>query len=132
MLLLLSIGVCLIVRRRRKKVSNNKNDGDSSTDEEHSQDEEKGLFGIRSRKKAPRIPNSRKKKHKQEVFVSGEGTAALEKTVEVTERKVVDKKGFDHNDIELVMSQARCSRVKAITALMENAGDLVDSILSAI
>ena len=135
MLLLFSIGLCLIVKRKRKKVSNSKNDGDSSTDdgnlEEHSHDEEIGLFGIRSRKKAKRIPNSQKKKRKQDVFTSSEVKESLEKTVQATQRKVVDKKGFDHNDIELVMSQARCSRVKAITALMENDGDLVDSILSA-
>ncbi len=135
--LMLTIGSCYFVRRRRRKVSNNKNDGDSSTDdgnlEEDSQDEEKGFFAMKSRRKARRIPNSLRKKHKRGILTSDRGKVPHEKTAEAsTERKVVGKKsGFDHNDIELVMSQARCSRVKAITALMENDGDLVDSVLSA-
>ena len=134
--LLLSMGSCYIARRRGRKVSNNKIDGDSSTDdgnlEEHSHDEEKGFFAIRSQRKAPRIPNSLRKKRKRGIIRSDERKVPHEKTDEATERKVVDKKGgFDDNDIKLVMSQARCSRVKAITALMENDGDLVDSVLSA-
>lgn len=42
----------------------------------------------------------------------------------------VDETGVDDKDIELVMSQAGCSRSKAVKALKENDGDLVNSIMS--
>lgn len=42
----------------------------------------------------------------------------------------VDETGIEAKDIELVMSQAGCSRAKAVKALKENDGDLVNSIMS--
>jgi NACalpha-BTF3-like transcription factor len=42
----------------------------------------------------------------------------------------VDETGLESKDIELVLSQAGCSRAAAVTALKENDGDLVNSILS--
>ena len=42
----------------------------------------------------------------------------------------VDESGVEAKDIELVMSQAGCSRAKAVKALKENDGDLVNSIMS--
>lgn len=42
----------------------------------------------------------------------------------------VDETGVEAKDIELVMSQAVCSRAKAVKALKENDGDLVNSIMS--
>jgi nascent polypeptide-associated complex subunit alpha len=42
----------------------------------------------------------------------------------------VDETGLESKDIELVMSQAGCSRAAAVTALKENDGDLVNSIMS--
>ena len=42
----------------------------------------------------------------------------------------VDETGVEAKDIELVMSQAGCSRGKAVKALKENDGDLVNSIMS--
>jgi nascent polypeptide-associated complex subunit alpha len=42
----------------------------------------------------------------------------------------VDETGIEPKDIELVMSQAGCSRGKAVKALKENDGDLVNSIMS--
>ena len=42
----------------------------------------------------------------------------------------VDETGVEAKDIELVMSQAGCSRAKAVKALKENDGDLVNSIMS--
>ena len=42
----------------------------------------------------------------------------------------VDETGIEPKDIELVMSQAGCSRVAAVKALKENEGDLVNSIMS--
>lgn len=41
-----------------------------------------------------------------------------------------DETGVDAKDIELVMSQAGCARSKAVKALKENDGDLVNSIMS--
>eukprot|EP00339_Tiarina_fusa_P019674 CAMPEP_0117030210 /NCGR_PEP_ID=MMETSP0472-20121206/21815_1 /TAXON_ID=693140 ORGANISM="Tiarina fusus, Strain LIS" /NCGR_SAMPLE_ID=MMETSP0472 /ASSEMBLY_ACC=CAM_ASM_000603 /LENGTH=184 /DNA_ID=CAMNT_0004738201 /DNA_START=82 /DNA_END=636 /DNA_ORIENTATION=+ len=42
----------------------------------------------------------------------------------------VDETGVEAKDIELVMSQAGCSRAKAVKALKDNDGDLVNSIMS--
>jgi len=42
----------------------------------------------------------------------------------------VDETGVEAKDIELVISQAGCSRAKAVKALKENDGDLVNSIMS--
>ena len=42
----------------------------------------------------------------------------------------VDAGGVEEKDIELVMSQASCSRAKAVAALKENDGDLVNAIMS--
>ena len=44
--------------------------------------------------------------------------------------EVIDETGVEPKDIELVMSQAACSRAKAVKALKENDGDLVNSIMS--
>jgi nascent polypeptide-associated complex subunit alpha len=44
--------------------------------------------------------------------------------------EVVDESDVNAKDVELVMSQAGCSRAKAVKALKENEGDLVNSIMS--
>jgi nascent polypeptide-associated complex subunit alpha len=44
--------------------------------------------------------------------------------------ETVDETGLESKDIELVMSQAGCSRASAVAALKENDGDLVNSIMS--
>lgn len=44
--------------------------------------------------------------------------------------EAIDETGVEPKDIELVMSQAACSRAKAVKALKENDGDLVNSIMS--
>ena len=44
--------------------------------------------------------------------------------------EAVDDSGVEAKDIELVMSQASCSRAKAVAALKENNGDLVNAIMS--
>ena len=46
------------------------------------------------------------------------------------EEEAVDETGVEAKDIELVMSQAGCTRAKAVKALKENDGDLVNSIMS--
>ncbi|KAL3921072.1 MAG: hypothetical protein SGARI_006775 [Bacillariaceae sp.] len=46
------------------------------------------------------------------------------------EEEAVDETGVEAKDIELVMSQAGCTRAKAVKALKENEGDLVNSIMS--
>ena len=52
----------------------------------------------------------------------------LAPTPEETE-EVVDETGLEAKDIELVMTQAGCSRAAAVKALKENDGDLVNSIM---
>mmetsp|Transcript_15886 Transcript_15886/g.35781 ORF Transcript_15886/g.35781 Transcript_15886/m.35781 type:complete len:148 (+) Transcript_15886:503-946(+) len=46
------------------------------------------------------------------------------------EEEALDESGVEPKDIELVMSQAGCSRAKAVKALRENDNDLVNSIMS--
>lgn len=55
--------------------------------------------------------------------------AAMPSVTEEAEEEV-DESGVEAKDIELVMSQAGCSRAKAVKALKENDGDLVNSIMS--
>ena len=44
--------------------------------------------------------------------------------------EAVDESGLEAKDIELVMSQAGCTRPAAVKALKDNDGDLVNSIMS--
>lgn len=44
--------------------------------------------------------------------------------------EALDESGLEGKDIELVMSQAGCSRTAAVKALKDNDGDLVNSIMS--
>lgn len=44
--------------------------------------------------------------------------------------EAVDESGLESKDIDLVMSQAGCTRPAAVKALRENGGDLVNSIMS--
>jgi len=60
--------------------------------------------------------------------VAAEGAAVPEPEAEVEE--AIDETGVEPKDIELVMTQAACSRAKAVKALKENDGDLVNSIMS--
>jgi len=46
------------------------------------------------------------------------------------EEAAVDETGVESKDIELVMTQAGCSRAKAVKGLKENDGDLVNAIMS--
>mmetsp|Transcript_36424 Transcript_36424/g.39507 ORF Transcript_36424/g.39507 Transcript_36424/m.39507 type:complete len:334 (-) Transcript_36424:133-1134(-) len=46
------------------------------------------------------------------------------------DEEVIDESGLDQKDIDLVISQAGCSRSKAVTALKGNDGDLVNAIMS--
>ncbi|KAF8447687.1 nascent polypeptide-associated complex, alpha subunit [Boletus edulis BED1] len=43
----------------------------------------------------------------------------------------VDETGVDPKDIELVMAQVNCSRAKAVRALKDNGGDLINAIMAA-
>jgi nascent polypeptide-associated complex subunit alpha len=49
---------------------------------------------------------------------------------DATDAGAVDETGLEGKDIDLVMSQAGCSRAAAVKALKENDGDLVNSIMS--
>lgn len=53
----------------------------------------------------------------------------VEELPEIVEDSV-DESGVDDKDINLVMSQASCSRSKAVKALKENDNDLVNAIMS--
>ena len=53
----------------------------------------------------------------------------LEKTEEVVEEEDVDETDVDARDIELVMQQAGVTRSKAVTALKNNDGDIVNAIM---
>ncbi|MEU3315765.1 ubiquitin-like domain-containing protein [Streptomyces sp. NPDC006662] len=43
----------------------------------------------------------------------------------------VDETGIDPKDIELVMAQTGASRAKAVRALKESGGDLINAIMAA-
>jgi len=61
--------------------------------------------------------------------------AAAEEKKEEGEKKeeaaeeAVDETGLNKGDIELVMSQAKCTRAKAAEALRKNNGDIVSSVM---
>lgn len=61
--------------------------------------------------------------------VGGEDVDEAEEDVPALE-ETVDETGVESKDIELVMTQAACSRAKAVKALKENDGDLVNAIMS--
>jgi nascent polypeptide-associated complex subunit alpha len=43
----------------------------------------------------------------------------------------VDETGIDPKDIDLIMAQVNCSRAKAVRALRESGGDLINAIMAA-
>jgi len=51
-----------------------------------------------------------------------------EKKEETTE-EAVDESGLNKGDIDLVVSQAKCTRAKAVEALRKNNGDIVSSVM---
>mmetsp|Transcript_7039 Transcript_7039/g.13115 ORF Transcript_7039/g.13115 Transcript_7039/m.13115 type:complete len:466 (+) Transcript_7039:57-1454(+) len=63
-----------------------------------------------------------------------EGMPSVEEEEDVPEPAVEEsageEEGVEAKDVDLVMSQASCSRVKAVAALKENDGDLVNAIMS--
>lgn len=59
--------------------------------------------------------------------------AADKKKVEEEEEddsEPIDEEGVDAKDIDLVMSQTSCSRRKAVKALKEHQGDLINAIMA--
>lgn len=62
------------------------------------------------------------------------GGAAEGKKVEEEEEdddSPIDEEGVDAKDIDLVMQQVSCSRRKAVKALKESNGDLINAIMNA-
>ncbi|KAH9817125.1 NAC domain-containing protein [Melampsora americana] len=47
------------------------------------------------------------------------------------DQEPMDETGLDPSDIETVMTQVNCSRNRAVKALKENDGDLINAIISA-
>lgn len=50
-------------------------------------------------------------------------------TISPVDDDLLDETGLEPKDIELVMSQANCSRPKAVAALKTNDGDIVNAIM---
>ncbi len=50
---------------------------------------------------------------------------------EPSDDATVDETGVDPKDVELVMAQVNCSRAKAVRALQESGGDLINAIMAA-
>jgi len=61
-----------------------------------------------------------------EIAASSEEPKAV---IEEVEDEDVDETGLAQKDIELVMSQVSCSRAKAVKALKEHKGDMVEAIM---
>lgn len=60
----------------------------------------------------------------------GEAAGSSSKKVDEPEGEV-DATGVDEQDIDTVMKQTSCSRGKAVKALKENNGDIVNAIMAA-
>ena len=56
-------------------------------------------------------------------------TGETETNKETEEEGQVGSEGFEEKDIEMCMSQANCSRAKAVEVLKKNNGDVVNSIM---
>jgi nascent polypeptide-associated complex subunit alpha len=74
----------------------------------------------------------------QNLAGGGMGASALEKTISKDDDDIpelepaeddgpVDETDVDQKDIELVMQQVNCSRAKAVKALKESGGDLINA-----
>ena len=55
--------------------------------------------------------------------------AADAAVVEAASDEAVDETGIEQKDIDLVVSQTNCSRAKAVAALKESGGDIVNAIM---
>jgi nascent polypeptide-associated complex subunit alpha len=62
--------------------------------------------------------------------LSADRTAAMDAGATTSATEPLDETGLAPNDIDMVMSQAGCSRMAAIKALKENGNDLVNAIMS--
>jgi len=69
----------------------------------------------------------------QSAITEGKGKGKVEEEdskEEEEEEGEVDTEGIEEKDIELVMAQANVSKRKAVKALKENDGDIVNSIMA--
>jgi nascent polypeptide-associated complex subunit alpha len=66
----------------------------------------------------------------EKVPTTGAATAPPAAAAEMEADEVVDESGLEAKDIDLVVGQSGCSRSKAVVALRENNGDLVNAIMS--
>lgn len=70
----------------------------------------------------------------QQPSASG-AVASTDKAAEAEEEEdddsPIDEEGVDAKDIDLVMQQVNCSRRKAVKALKESNGDLINAIMNA-
>lgn len=63
--------------------------------------------------------------------VSGGSKAVDAAPAGLEEEGEVDETGVEAKDIELVMSQAGCTRAKAVAALKKNDNDIVNAIMAS-
>jgi nascent polypeptide-associated complex subunit alpha len=70
------------------------------------------------------------KQFQQQATVPSQPAAAGMPDLAAVDEGDVDETGLEGKDIDLVVSQAGCSRAAAVAALKENDGDLVNSIMS--
>ena len=70
------------------------------------------------------------KQFQQQAAQMPAAAAAAPPAAEPESTEAVDETGLEAKDIELVMSQAGCTRPAAVKALRDNDGDLVNSIMS--
>lgn len=66
------------------------------------------------------------------IYTTGKGKAAADSKPDEEEEDEgeIDTTGIEDKDIELVMNQASVSKGKAVKALKENDGDIVNSIMA--
>lgn len=62
---------------------------------------------------------------------AGAGAEKKAEEEEEDDDSPIDEEGVDAKDIDLVMQQVSCSRRKAVKALKESNGDLINAILAA-
>jgi nascent polypeptide-associated complex subunit alpha len=81
------------------------------------------------------VPSVQQQQARAVEKLAAEGVASMESPPQIEvvpdeETEEIDETGVESKDIELVISQAGCSRAKAVKALKDNDGDLVNAIMS--
>lgn len=86
--------------------------------------------GLQQAQAAQRFQAAQQAQMQAAAAASAGAEAAASEAAAGGEEEGVDETGLEAKDIELVMSQAGCSRAAAVAGLKENNGDLVNTIMS--